>query len=118
MAGLTTVMDTTGKDTMAAVGKTDASTTTAIATTSTRVSCVTSTCSPVREDRENRISYNGGQGGISARPRPEDERAEHERHIPPAPAQRQQVQLARANPQLRASRESRQASSSSDCESW
>jgi len=59
--------------------------------------------SPVREDRENRISYNGGQGGISRRPRPEDERAEHERHIPPAPAQRQQVQLARANPQLRAS---------------
>jgi hypothetical protein len=59
---------------------------------------------PVREDRDNRISFNGGQGGIQARPRPEDERAEHARRIPPVQAQREQVQTARTNPELRASK--------------
>lgn len=51
----------------------------------------------------NRVSYNGGNGGISARPRPEDEMAAHDRHIPPVSVQAQHVQAARTNPQLRAS---------------
>ena len=51
----------------------------------------------------NHISYNGGNGGISARPRPEDEAAARERHIPPVGAQIQHAQAARANPQQRAS---------------
>ncbi len=51
----------------------------------------------------NRISYNGGQGGINARPRPEDEAAAHERHLPPERLQTQHVQEARSDRQLRAS---------------
>jgi len=51
----------------------------------------------------NRVSYNGGEGGISARPRPEEEAAARERHIPPVAAQTQHVEAARANPELRAS---------------
>ena len=50
-----------------------------------------------------RVSYNGGEGGVNAHPRPEDEAAEHERHIPPVAAQAQQVQVARRDPELRAS---------------
>jgi len=51
----------------------------------------------------NHVSYNGGNGGIIARPRPEDEAAARERHIPPVAAQTQHAQAARANPQQRAS---------------
>ena len=51
---------------------------------------------------ENHVSYNGGNGGISARPRPEDEAAARERHIPPV-ADPTHAQAARANPQQRAS---------------
>jgi hypothetical protein len=51
----------------------------------------------------NRISYNGGNGGITARPRPEEEAAARERHIPPVAVQTQHAQAARAQPQLRAS---------------
>jgi hypothetical protein len=51
----------------------------------------------------NRVSFNGGNGGIDARPRPEDLAAERERHIPPVTAQTQHMQEARGNPQLRAS---------------
>src|SRR5712692_2074374 len=43
----------------------------------------------------NRISYNGGNGGINERPRPEEEAAAHERHIPPAAVQTQHAQAAR-----------------------
>jgi len=50
----------------------------------------------------NRVSYNGGNGGINARPRPEDEAAARERHIPPVATQTQHAQAARANPQQRA----------------
>ncbi|MGB9072318.1 MAG: hypothetical protein WCC22_06575 [Terriglobales bacterium] len=51
----------------------------------------------------NRISYNGGNGGINRRPTPQEEAAAHERHMPPVTAQTQQVQAARANRDLRAS---------------
>ncbi len=50
-----------------------------------------------------RVSYNGGDGGVKARPRPEDEIAARERHLPPAAPQVQHVQAARSNPELRAS---------------
>ena len=51
---------------------------------------------------ENRVSFNGGQGGISARPTARDQAAEQQRHIPPVAAQTQHVQAARSNPQMRA----------------
>jgi YXWGXW repeat-containing protein len=50
----------------------------------------------------NHVSYNGGPGGIEARPRPEEERAEHERHIGPAAVQGEHERGARSNPELRA----------------
>jgi len=51
----------------------------------------------------NRVSYNGGEGGINARPTPAQEAAARERHIPPVAAQTQHAQAARSNQQLRAS---------------
>lgn len=51
----------------------------------------------------NRVSYNGGNGGINARPRPEEEAVARERHIAPVAVQTQHVQAARANRELRAS---------------
>lgn len=57
----------------------------------------------INNNYSNRVSYNGGNGGINARPRPEDQAAAHERHIAPLPVQREHVQTARGNQQLRAS---------------
>jgi hypothetical protein len=51
----------------------------------------------------NRVSYNGGNGGITARATPEEEAAEHDRHLPPAAVQTQHMEAARADPQQRAS---------------
>jgi hypothetical protein len=51
----------------------------------------------------NRVSYNGGEGGITTRPTPEQERVAQERHIPPVTAQQQHSQAARTNPAMRAS---------------
>jgi hypothetical protein len=51
----------------------------------------------------NRVSYNGGEGGITRRPTPQEENAARERHIPPPAAQNQHMQAARGNPELRAS---------------
>lgn len=50
----------------------------------------------------NRVSYNGGPGGIDARPRPEDEVAARERHVAPVAVQSQHMQAARSNPEFRA----------------
>jgi hypothetical protein len=52
---------------------------------------------------ENRVSYNGGNGGINARPTPREESATRARHLSPAPAQTQHVQAARSNRELHAS---------------
>ena len=57
----------------------------------------------INERGGTRVSYNGGEGGINERPRPEEERAAHERHLPPVAAQQQHWQAARSNPELRAS---------------
>jgi hypothetical protein len=51
----------------------------------------------------NHVSYNGGNGGIDRRPKPEEEAAAHEKHIPPVAVQTQHAQAARTNPQQRAS---------------
>ena len=51
----------------------------------------------------NRVSYNGGTGGIAARPTAAEESAAQQRRIAPVAAQVQHAQLARSNPQLRAS---------------
>jgi len=52
---------------------------------------------------ENRVSYNGGNGGVIARPTREEESYAHERHIAASAAQVQHMQAARGNPELRAS---------------
>ena len=57
----------------------------------------------------NRVSYNGGNGGINARPRPEDEIAARERHIPPVSVQAQRIQNCPDQPAVAGFRESRQA---------
>lgn len=54
-------------------------------------------------NNNSHVAYNGGPGGVTARPTPAEEAAEHERHIPPVAAQTQHMQAARANPELRAS---------------
>jgi hypothetical protein len=51
----------------------------------------------------NHVSYNGGNGGITTRPTPEEEAAEHDRHVPAVAAQTQHVQAARADRELHAS---------------
>ena len=54
-------------------------------------------------NNNSHVAYNGGPGGVTARPTPREEAAEHERHIPPVAAQTQHLQSARTNPELRAS---------------
>src|ERR1700693_2753388 len=49
-----------------------------------------------------RVSFNGGAGGIAARPSPQELAAEHERHLPPVSEQAHHEQAARAQPALHA----------------
>jgi WXXGXW repeat (2 copies) len=51
----------------------------------------------------NHVSYNGGNGGINARPTAQEESFQRSNHTPPVAAQVQQAQQARGNPELRAS---------------
>src|SRR5450631_2342191 len=51
----------------------------------------------------NRVSYNGGNGGVRAQPSPTQLSAARDRHIDVTPMQRQHEQAARSNPVLRAS---------------
>jgi len=53
--------------------------------------------------RGNRVSFNGGNGGVQVRATSQEESAGRQRHIAPVAAQTQHVQSARANPELRAS---------------
>ncbi len=57
----------------------------------------------VINNRTERISYNGGNGGINDRPTAQEETASRERHIPPVAAQTQHLQAARSSQELRAS---------------
>ncbi len=50
-----------------------------------------------------RVSYHGGNGGINRPPKSEELAAARQKHIPPVPAQREHVQVARTDPDLRAS---------------
>jgi len=52
---------------------------------------------------ENRVSFNGGSGGINVRATSQQEAVGRQRHVPPVAAQQQHMQSARANPELRAS---------------
>jgi WXXGXW repeat (2 copies) len=51
----------------------------------------------------NRVSFNGGSGGVNARATSQEEAAGRERHVAPVAAQNEHAQSARANPELRAS---------------
>lgn len=51
----------------------------------------------------NRVSYNGGPGGIVAAPTAAQQAAAQEKHIDATPAQLQHENAAKGNPQLRAS---------------
>lgn len=57
----------------------------------------------VEHGNGSRVSYNGGNGGIVARPTQQQEAAGRERHIAPVADQTKHAQTARANPNLRAS---------------
>ncbi len=57
----------------------------------------------VNSPRISRVSYNGGNGGIEARPTAQEEAAARQRHLPPIAVQTRHVQAARSNQQLRAS---------------
>jgi hypothetical protein len=57
----------------------------------------------VNNIRVNRVSYNGGRGGINMRPRPEEERAMHERHFEPTHMQMQHEHSAASDRAFRAS---------------
>jgi hypothetical protein len=48
-------------------------------------------------ERGAHVSYNGGRGGITARPTAAQERFAHERHVPPASVQREHQTAARSN---------------------
>lgn len=54
-------------------------------------------------NRGNRVSFNGGNGGVQVRATSQEESAGHQRHIEPVAAQTQHVQSARGNSELRAS---------------
>src|SRR5271163_1869064 len=51
----------------------------------------------------NHVSYSGGEGGVEARPTPQETSYANQHHIPPVAAQTQHVEEARGNPELRAS---------------
>jgi len=55
------------------------------------------------EPGATRVSFNGGTGGTTAQPTPQQEAAAHERHIAATPAQIQHVQMASTNKALLAS---------------
>lgn len=50
-----------------------------------------------------RVSFNGGSGGVAARPSAAEMAVEHDRHIGFTPVQRQHEQMARSDTSLRAS---------------
>jgi hypothetical protein len=54
----------------------------------------------VNKTTVNRVSYNGGVGGTTARPTSREEPAARERHIPPTPVQSRHVQEASTKRQL------------------
>jgi len=54
-------------------------------------------------ENNTHVSFNGGQGGIAARPTPEENAARAEPHTPPTSMQRQHEQVAMRSPEQHAS---------------
>jgi hypothetical protein len=54
-------------------------------------------------NRGNRVSFNGGNGGVQVRATSQEESAGRQRHIAPVAAQTQHIESARGNTELRAS---------------
>jgi WXXGXW repeat (2 copies) len=52
--------------------------------------------------RTTRVSFNGGSGGVNARPTAQEEAYGRERHVEATAAQNQHIEAARSNQQLRA----------------
>ena len=57
----------------------------------------------VRNVTVNRVSYNGGAGGLTVRPTAEEKRYDSERHVEAVASQREHIQAAREDRSLRAS---------------
>jgi WXXGXW repeat (2 copies) len=57
----------------------------------------------VVERNDTHVSFNGGRGGIEARPSAQEEAAARERHMGPVAAQQQHINAARGDRSLRAS---------------
>jgi hypothetical protein len=57
----------------------------------------------VVENNATRVSFNGGSGGVEARPTPEEQTYSRENHVGRVAAQNQHIQQARSSPELRAS---------------
>ena len=57
----------------------------------------------IRDVNVNRVAYNGGTGGIVARPTPGEIAAERDRHIEATAEQAHHEEIARSNPQMFAS---------------
>jgi hypothetical protein len=56
----------------------------------------------IENHNSNRVSFNGGSGGISVRATSQQEAVARQRHIQPVAAQTEHMQAARANPESRA----------------
>ncbi len=69
----------------------------------TNIQYVYNNTTVINQRTVTRVSYNGGKGGITVRPTPQQQAIAHERHVPPVAGQIRQVQVARTDPQLRAS---------------
>ncbi len=54
-------------------------------------------------NNDSHVAFNGGEGGVQARPTSHEEQYSHEHHTPPVAMQLQHRQQARSNPDLRAS---------------
>jgi hypothetical protein len=57
----------------------------------------------IENHNENRVSFNGGSGGISVRATSQQDAVARQRHLSPVAAQTEHAQAARANPGSRAS---------------
>src|ERR1700683_1735387 len=55
----------------------------------------------INVNTDNRVSFNGGNGGINARPTSHEEEIAHAKHTGPVAAQTEHLQAARSDPQQR-----------------
>jgi hypothetical protein len=57
----------------------------------------------IHNTKINRVSFNGGRGGLNVRPSAQEQLALRDRHMEPLAAQRQQIHMASQNTAMRAS---------------